>query len=215
MKVQVQVFPGNPIQQNGSVVYNDQKDAVIIDPSCYERFEQQELTDFIADNQLNVHAVLNTHCHIDHVAGNAFCVDTFKVPLLAHKEELFTLSFAERSAQMYGLTAYIPSPEPTDFIEDKQVLRFGNLEFEVIFGPGHSVGHVAFYNAENRILIGGDILFKGSFGRVDLPGGSMEVLKKTIHERIFTLPNDTIVYPGHGPTTTIGEEKQTNYILQF
>ncbi|MNK08273.1 putative metallo-hydrolase [compost metagenome] len=213
--MKVQVFTGNPIQQNASVVYNDQKDAVIIDPSCYERFEQKQLTDFIEQNELKVHAVLNTHCHIDHIAGNAFCVETFGVPLLAHKEELFTLSFAERSAQMYGLNAYVPSPEPTVFVEDKEVLRFGDLEFEVIFGPGHSVGHVAFYNADAHILIGGDILFKGSFGRTDLPGGSMEVLKKTIMERIFTLPENTVVYPGHGPTTTIGEEKRTNYILQF
>lgn len=213
--MKVQVFTGNPIQQNGSVVYNDQGDAVIIDPSCYERFEQQEWVDFIAENQLKVHAVLNTHCHIDHVTGNAFCVNTFDVPLMAHREELFTLSFAERSAQMYGLVAYVPSPEPTVFIEDKQVLRFGDLELEVIFGPGHAVGHVAFYHAASKTLIGGDILFKGSFGRVDLPGGSMDVLKKTIHERIFTLPDDTVVYPGHGPTTTIGEEKRTNYILQF
>ena len=213
--MKVQIFTGNPIQQNASVVYNDQKDAVIIDPSCYERFEQKQLTDFIEQNELKVHAVLNTHCHIDHIVGNAFCVDTFGVPLLAHKEELFTLSFAERSAQMYGLEAYIPSPEPTVFIEDKQKLRFGELEFEVIFGPGHSVGHVAFYNAEAHILIGGDILFKGSFGRTDLPGGSMEVLKKTIMDRMFSLPDNTVVYPGHGPTTTIGEEKRTNYILQF
>lgn len=213
--MKVQVFTGNPIQQNGSVVYNDQKDAVIIDPSCYERFEQKELTDFIAENQLKVHAVLNTHCHIDHVMGNAFCVETFQVPLMAHKEELFTLSFADRSAQMYGLLAYVPSPEPSVFVEDGEMLRFGDLELEVIFGPGHSVGHVAFYHAASGILIGGDILFKGSFGRVDLLGGSMDVLKKTIHERIFTLPEDTMVYPGHGPTTTIGEEKRTNYILQF
>ncbi|MDR0802127.1 MBL fold metallo-hydrolase [Fluviicola sp.] len=213
--MKVQIFTGNPVQQNGSVVYNDQRDAVIIDPSCYDRYEQQEWMDFIKDNNLKVHAVLNTHCHIDHIMGNAFCVETFRVPLMVHKEELFTLSFAERSAQMYGLSAYVPSPEPTVFVEDKEILRFGELELEVIFGPGHSVGHVAFYHAASGILIGGDILFKGSFGRVDLPGGSMEVLKKTIHERIFTLPENTVVYPGHGPITTIGEEKRTNYILQF
>ena len=134
---------------------------------------------------------------------------------MAHKEELFTLSFAERSAQMYGLVAYVPSPEPTDYLTDNQVLKFGGLELKVIFGPGHAVGHVAFYSEADQLLIGGDILFKGSFGRVDLPGGSIDVLKKTIFERIFTLPDNTVVYPGHGPTTTIGEEKRTNYIFQF
>lgn len=213
--MKVEIFTGNPIQQNGSIVYNEQGDAVIIDPSCYERYEQQEWIDFIQENKLRVHAVLNTHCHIDHITGNAFFVTHFGIPLLAHKEELFTLSFADRSAQMYGLSAYVPSPEPTDYLTDNQVLKFGDLELKVIFGPGHAVGHVAFYNEANNLLIGGDILFKGSFGRVDLPGGSMEVLKKTIFDRIFTLPENTVVYPGHGPTTTIGEEKRTNYILQF
>ncbi len=213
--MKVQIFPGNPIQQNGSIVYNEQGDALIIDPSCYDRYEQQQWIDFIQENNLKVHAVLNTHCHIDHITGNAFFVDRFNVPLMAHKEELFTLSFADRSAQMYGLVAYVPSPEPTDYLTDNQVLKFGDLELKVIFGPGHSVGHVAFYSEADHLLIGGDILFKGSFGRVDLPGGSIDVLKKTIFERIFTLPDNTVVYPGHGPTTTIGEEKRTNYIFQF
>ena len=213
--MKVEIFTGNPIQQNGSIVYNGQGDAVIIDPSCYERYEQQEWIDFIQENNLKVHAVLNTHCHIDHITGNAFFVTHFGIPLMAHKEELFTLSFADRSAQMYGLSAYVPSPEPTDYLTDNQVLKFGDLELKVIFGPGHAVGHVAFYSEADQLLIGGDILFNGSFGRVDLPGGSMEVLKKTILERIFTLPDNTVVYPGHGPTTTVGEEKRTNYILQF
>jgi glyoxylase-like metal-dependent hydrolase (beta-lactamase superfamily II) len=115
------------------------------------------------------------------------------VPLRAHKEELFTLSMADRSAQMYGLAAYIPSPEPTEWFEDHQVIAIDDMEFTVIFGPGHCVGHVAFYNAAENLLIGGDILFRGSFGRTDLPGGSMEVLKKTIHERMFTLPENTVV----------------------
>lgn len=213
--MKVEIFTGNPIQQNGSIVYNEQGDAVIIDPSCYERYEQQEWIDFIQENNLKVHAVLNTHCHIDHITGNAFFVSHFGIPLMAHKEELFTLSFADRSAQMYGLSAYVPSPEPTDYLTDNQILKFGDLELKVIFGPGHAVGHVAFYSEADHLLIGGDILFKGSFGRVDLPGGSIEVLKKTIFDRIFTLPDNTVVYPGHGPTTTIGEEKRTNYILQF
>jgi glyoxylase-like metal-dependent hydrolase (beta-lactamase superfamily II) len=152
---------------------------------------------------------------LDHIFGNAFCVAKYGVDLYAHKEELFTLGLAEKTAQLYGFPGFIPSPTPTVFIEDNEEIRFGTLAFQVIFGPGHAVGHVAFYNAPNKLLIGGDILFKGSFGRTDLPGGSMEILKKTIHERMFTLPEDTVVYPGHGPTTTIGEEKIHNYIWQF
>lgn len=211
----VQAFTFNGFQENTYVLYDDTLQAVIVDPGCYDRREQQQLVRFITDKKLTVIAVWNTHCHIDHVMGNAFCCRTFGVPLAAHKEEVFTLSMAERSAQMYGFDAYEPSPDPTRWFADGDVLKLGELEISVIFGPGHAVGHVAFYHAPSSQIIAGDILFKGSFGRVDLPGGSMEVLKKTIHERMFTLPENTVVYSGHGPATTIGEEKKTNYIWQF
>lgn len=211
----IETFTFNAFQENCSVVYTTEKDAVIIDPGCYDRNEQYELVDFIADNNLRVHAVLNTHCHLDHIFGNAFCINQFGVKLYAHKAELFTLSLADRSAEMYGFPGFVPSPEPNEFIEDGETLVFGTIALKVIFGPGHSVGHVAFYHESSAQLIGGDILFKGSFGRTDLPGGDMAVLKETIFNRIFTLPENTVVYPGHGPTTTIGEEKRSNYILQF
>ena|SRR6218665_33108 len=213
--MEIEIFTFNPFQENTVVVFNDEKDAVIVDPGCLSRQEQDELSQFISSKELNVHAILNTHCHLDHIFGNYYCVEKYNVDLIAHKEELFTLGMAERSAQMYGIDGFINSPEPHRFIEEGEELTFGSLTFKVIFGPGHSVGHVAFYNEENNLLIGGDILFKGSFGRVDLPGGSMEVLKETIFNKMFTLPADTVVVPGHGPTTTIGEEKHSNYILQF
>jgi hydroxyacylglutathione hydrolase len=211
----IKVFCFSPFQQNTHVVFADNGDAVIIDPSCYEQHEENELKEFIASKNLSILAVLNTHCHVDHVFGNDFCVSSYKVDLICHKDELFTLEFAERSAQMYGLEKFKPSPEFTRFVADNEKLTFGDLSFQVIFGPGHSVGHIAFYNDEEKIVIGGDILFQGSFGRVDLPGGDIEILKKTIHERMFTLPDDVRVYPGHGSSTTIGQEKDTNYILQF
>ena len=213
--MKVQIFTFNPFQENTIVVYNDQKDSVIIDPGCLFKHEQEELSGFIAQNNLNVLAVLNTHCHLDHIFGNYYCVAKYNVDLIIHKEDLFTLGMAERSAEMYGINEFVDSPDPTRFVEDNEVISFGGLTFKVIFGPGHCVGHVAFYNEENNLLIGGDILFKGSFGRTDLPGGSMDVLKETIFNRIFTLPDNTVVVPGHGPTTTIGEEKVSNYILQF
>lgn len=188
---------------------------MIIDPGCYDREEQDELSAFIEDNNLTVKGLWNTHCHIDHILGNDFVSRRYGVPLLAHKEELFTLGFAERSAMMYGLEGFQPSPDPEIFVADGDELIVDDMRFKVIFGPGHCVGHIAFYNEEAKILVGGDILFKGSFGRTDLPGGDMEVLKSTIFNRIFTLPEDVVVYSGHGPSTTIGEEKKTNYILNF
>ncbi len=210
----VETFTFNAFQENTSVVYQG-SDAVIVDPGCYDRSEQLALKQFVSEKGLNVHAILNTHCHLDHIFGNAFCVETFQVDLITHKDEMFTLGLAERSAQMYGFPGFEPSPDPNRFVVDHERIQFGALEFQVIFAPGHSIGHIAFYNEAHKVLIGGDILFKGSFGRTDLPGGSMEILKKSIHERMFTLPDDTVVYPGHGPTTTIGEEKRTNYIWQF
>jgi hydroxyacylglutathione hydrolase len=213
--ISIETFTFNAFQENCSVVYTPSKQAIIIDPGCYDRIEQNALLDFIASNELTVLALLNTHCHLDHIFGNAFCVSHFGVDLYAHREELFTLSLAERSAEMYGFPGFVPSPSPTCFVEDGDVLAFGDIQLKVIFGPGHAVGHVAFYHEPSAQLIAGDILFKGSFGRTDLPGGDMAVLKDTIFNRMFTLPDDTIVYPGHGPTTTIGEEKRSNYILQF
>lgn len=215
MKLTVQTFTFNGFQENTYLVYNELREAVIIDPGCYERFEQEELVQFIADKLLKPIALLNTHCHIDHVLGNAFVLRQFDIPFYMHKLDLPTLHAVANYAHVYGIQGYDPSPDPTHFVEDLEILRLGTLEFQIIFGPGHAPGHVAFYNSENNILLGGDILFRGSFGRVDLPGGSMEILKKTIYERLFVLPENTVVYPGHGPATNIGMEKRDNYILQF
>ena len=215
MNMTVKAFTFNPFQENTYVVYTNEGDAVIIDPGCYEREEKESLSAFIAEKKLNVQALLNTHCHIDHVLGNAYVLETYPVDFYMHKEDLVTLNAVGSYAHLYGFPAYEKSPEPTKFVSDKEVLNFGSLSFQVIFGPGHAPGHVAFYNEKERIFMGGDILFQGSFGRVDLPGGDIEILKKTIHSRVFTLPDETQVYPGHGPSTTVGIEKKNNYILQF
>ena len=211
----IQGFTFNPFQENTYIVYNDQKEAVIIDPGCYSREEQAYFLEYIQTNGLKPLALLNTHCHIDHILGNAFVLRSFPMDLYAHKLDLPTLAMGTLSANMYGMSEYETSPEPNKFFEDKEKLQFGGISLDVIFGPGHAPGHVAFHNAESNMLVGGDILFKGSFGRYDLPGGNLEVLKKSITERLFTLPESTIVYSGHGPTTTIGEEKYTNAILSY
>lgn len=215
MKIHVQVFAINPFQENTYIVFDDAKNALIVDPGCYSSEEKALLDSFIQQNELKIHAILNTHCHIDHVFGNAYMSKKYNVEIITHQGELQTLGMAEMSASMYGFNGYEPSPEPTVFVEEGDEIRFGDLVFKVIFAPGHSVAHIAFYNAENNILLGGDILFRGSFGRFDLPGGDVEILKKSIITKIFTLPERTVVYSGHGPTTTVGEEKYTNPILQY
>ena len=215
MALHIEKFTFNPFQENSYVVSGPDGSAVIIDPGCATSAEKQALSAYISTNNLQVKALLSTHCHIDHVLGNAYVLRTYPVDYYIHKLDLPVLAAAERSAQVYGIEGFERSPQPNHFLEDKQILTFGAIELQVIFGPGHAPGHVAFYSPADALVISGDILFQGSFGRVDLPGGDIEVLKKTIKERFFTLPDETIIYCGHGPNTSIGKEKTSNYILQF
>ncbi len=215
MKLHIKSFTFNPFQENTYVVYTDSKDAVIVDPGCYTREEKQHLIDFITDNQLTIHAILNTHCHIDHVLGNSFLMQEYRVDLYAHPLDLPTLEMVPYAAKMYGFEGYETSPLPTQLLADEQTLQFGGIVLNVLVGPGHAPGHVAFYNAENGIILSGDILFRGSFGRYDLPGGDLETLKKTLKDVMFQLPEHTVVYSGHGIETTIGEEKKFNPIWNY
>ena len=163
----------------------------------------------------SIDALFITHAHIDHILGNSFVKRTYNLDYYLHREDLTTLHSVVNYAHVYGFHGYEPSPEPTHFLNHGDKLVFGGIELDVFFTPGHAPGHVVFYNAENKFVINGDVLFNGSFGRVDLPGGDIEILKKSIHEIMFQLPEDTIVHCGHGPATTIGKEKRSNYILNF
>ncbi len=215
MKIFIETFTFNGFQENTVVLYDALKNCVIIDPGCYTREEQQALLGFISANDLKPVALLNTHAHIDHVLGNAFVQRTYNIPYYLHKSDLPTLNSVSNYAHLYGFEGYEVSPEPTHYLEDQQQLVFGGIELNVLFTPGHAPGHVVFYNKENQFVINGDVLFNGSFGRVDLPGGDITILKESIFNTLFKLPEDTIVYCGHGPTTTIGKEKKTNYIYNF
>jgi hydroxyacylglutathione hydrolase len=210
--IKVHKLTYNPFQENTYILSDDSHEAVIIDPGCYERAEQNHLVHYIEANNLKPVMLINTHCHIDHVLGNAFVAGEYNLPLGIHKEDLITLNSIPNYAHLYGFDGYQLSPEPAYFLAEGQEIKFGNSALKIIFGPGHAPGHVAFFSAEDKFVINGDILFKGSFGRVDLPGGNFQILKKTILEKMFALPDDTIVYCGHGPETTIGDEKKTNPI---
>lgn len=215
MKLHIQQFTFNPFQENTYVVYTDSGDAVIIDPGCYEKQEEDQLAEFIAANHLRPLALLNTHAHIDHVLGNAFIIEKYTIDYYLHTDDLLTLNAVSSYAHLYGFPNYKVSPQPTKQLHHSDILKFGDIEFEVLFTPGHAPGHVVFYNKENDIVVNGDVLFQGSFGRVDLPGGDIETLKRSIFDILFKLPEETVVYCGHGPDTTIEKEKATNYILNF
>lgn len=215
MGVKVHSFQFNPFQENTFVVYDQEKNCVIIDPGCYERHEEEVLFGFIEENKLKPIALLNTHAHIDHILGNAAVKSKYDIPFYLHKEDLTTLHSVKSYAHVYGFEKYIPSPDPDDYLIDNTELVFGAMKFKIYHTPGHAPGHVVFFNDENKFVINGDVLFNGSFGRIDLPGGDLETLKKSIFEVMFHLPDDTVVHCGHGPETTIGKEKKDNYIHQF
>lgn len=205
-------FTFGPFQENTYVLVDETKKGVIIDPGCSSSLERKGLLDCIADEGIDLVHLLNTHCHLDHIAGNYLINEKFNLPLTMHKLDIPTLHMAPRSAEVYGIPL-TPSPEPEVFIEEGDIIKFGNSELKVIFTPGHAPGHVVFYNEAQNFLIAGDTLFQRSIGRTDLPGGDHNTLIESIKSKIFALPENTIVYCGHGPSTTIGEEKRENPFL--
>jgi hydroxyacylglutathione hydrolase len=207
--LQIQTFVFNPLQENTYVLYDETGSCVIIDPGCYEIEEKKELEEFIVDQKLTVSKLLNTHGHVDHVLGNAFVKARFDTKLYIHEKDEPTLRAVKVYAPHYGFFQYEDTTADA-FIREGEPVTFGNQSLDVLFVPGHAPGHIAFYSAADKILIGGDVLFYNSIGRTDLPGGDFDTLIKSIHTQFFTLPDDVTVYPGHGPETTIGYEKLTN-----
>ena len=207
--IQIQNFVFNPFMENSYVLYDETKEAIIIDPGCYDQAEKDELTTFIEVNELKVIQLVNTHCHIDHIFGNEFIRRTYGVQLVIHKEDEATLKAVEAYAPAYGFNNF-ESGEADNFFEEGDLVKFGNSSLEVIFTPGHAPGHVVLVDRSQNICIGGDVLFDGSIGRTDLPGGDFDTLIKSIHEKVFPLGDEMVIYPGHGGTTTIGKEKISN-----
>lgn len=205
----VHTFIFNPFQENTYVLFDETNECVIIDPGCFVDNERKELTDFIEAHNLTVKMLLNTHCHIDHVLGNYFVKEQYKTKLYIHAKDEPVLKSVKVYAPNYGFATYTEA-EPDAYLDEGDSVSFGNQHFTVLFVPGHSPGHIAFYNEKQKTVMAGDVLFKNSIGRTDLPGGNHATLIDSIHQKLFTLPDDVTVYPGHGPETTIGFEKRTN-----
>ena len=210
--IYVKTFVCNPYQENTYLLYDDTLECVIIDPGMYTGEEQNEILRFIAENKLKPVLLLNTHCHIDHVLGNKFVFDTYGLLPQFHEGETYVLNAVVAYAPQMGIR-YEVSPLPEVFLPTTGTITFGKSELELIFAPGHSPAHLCFYSNADGFLIGGDVLFYNSIGRTDLPGGNHAQLIKNIREKLFILPDNVKVYPGHGQATTIGFEKQTNPFL--
>lgn len=210
--LQIQSFTFNPIQENTYLLYNEFRECAIIDPGCYFDDEKTALVDFIKEHKLKPIALLNTHCHLDHVFGNKFIAETYSLTLQMHEKEKPVLEFAPTSGLMYNI--------PFDnyngdflFLKMADKVHLGEDELIVIEAPGHSPGSICFYCARQNFVIGGDVLFQRGIGRTDLPLGDHQTLLNSIRNNLFVLPDETIVYSGHGPSTTIGVEKRENPFL--
>ena len=218
----VKSFTFSPVQENTYILYNEQKQCCIIDPGCYFPEERDELKTGIEKTGLKPVLLLNTHCHLDHVFGNKFVHDTWGLPLHLHEKEKPVLDFAPQSGLMYQLP-FDNYEGPLVYLKEGKSLTLPfsingegkGDELEIRFTPGHSPGSVSFYHEAGGFIIGGDVLFNGSVGRTDLPGGNMDTLINSIQTQFFTLPDETKVYSGHGPVTTVGFEKRNNPFVKL
>ena len=191
------------------MLYNEAGQAVLIDPGCYFQEEKEELAAFMESHHLQLEKLLQTHCHLDHVFGLKWAAEQWQLQPWMHANEEMVLQWAPASGNMWNLP-FDNYAGPINKLQAGQEIRLGNDTLTVLFAPGHSPGHVCFYCKEQGFVIGGDVLFQGSIGRTDLPGGSHSQLLDSIRTQLFTLPDETVVYPGHGPATTVGEEKRSN-----
>ena len=187
--ITIQSFTFNPIQENTYVLYDETKQAVIIDPGCYDERERAALAAFIELNGLTPVRLLNTHCHLDHIFGNAFASKKYSLLPEFHKAEQPIFEAFAATCNLYGMNCD-PSPEAGKYIAEGDVISFGNSRLEIFFTPGHSPGSISFYNRDEKFVIAGDVLFFGSIGRTDLPGGSMETLLDSINTKLFSLGDD-------------------------
>ncbi len=207
-------FTFNPFQENTYVLYDDTKECIIIDPGCFTQNEKDQLVRFIDEKNLKPVRLINTHCHLDHIFGNRFVAEKYNLELEIHKGEVPVLEAAPMVSANYGIPFPEPSPPASKFLEEGDIVKFGETELEVLFTPGHSPASISFFCKKDKYVIAGDVLFQGSIGRTDLPGGDFPTLISVIKEKLFPLGDDVKVYSGHMGMTTIGAEKKSNPFLQ-
>ena len=212
--MKVHTIPLNPWQVNTYILSDESGECVIIDPGCFSDEEKEHLTRFISDNNLKPVRLLHTHLHLDHVFGTRFVSETYGLKPEAHPDDEFFIGITKDYASQFGVTLEENPPALGNYLNEGDEIKFGSSELKVIHIPGHSPGGITFYNSKEGILIAGDVLFKESIGRTDLPGGDYDTLISSIKNKLLTLPEDTVVFPGHGPSTSIGYEKGSNPFLK-
>jgi glyoxylase-like metal-dependent hydrolase (beta-lactamase superfamily II) len=208
----LKVFTFNPFQENTYLLWDDSGKGVIVDPGNSHTREDDELVEAVENLGLKPVAIWLTHAHADHVCGTAFLARRFQLPVAVHPQDVRLLENAPFFATLFGFSMEVP-PRPSLLVEEGRNMRFGNTSLEVRHIPGHSPGHVVYIHHESRQVLAGDVLFRESIGRTDLPGGNHELLISGIRQKLLTLPDNYVVWAGHGPATTIGHERRFNPFL--
>ncbi|HPD64804.1 MAG TPA: MBL fold metallo-hydrolase [Bacteroidia bacterium] len=207
--LKVKKFIFNSFGENTYLVYNTSGEAVVIDPGMSDSGEEKQFISFLNDNKLKIIGLINTHCHIDHISGNRFIADTFQVGLSAHQGEMLNIQIADQQAVLFGMPKS-NTPVISEFLEEGDEIKIDESSLKVLHTPGHTRGGISLYAEKEGFIVCGDLIFRGSIGRVDLPGGDYDTILKSIMMKIFTLPENTIIYSGHGDETTVGFEKKFN-----
>ena len=210
--IKIEKFVVNPLGENSYLLYDETGECIFIDPGFYYVEEFEEIRGFINSNDLTPVRIVNTHCHFDHIMGVEILRNEYGIPFSAHEKDAFWVEKVVEQGKMFGFEINKVSPVDS-FLNENEKVVFGKSELQVIHVPGHSPGHVCLYNNEANVLIAGDVLFYGSIGRTDLPGGNYEELISNIQTKLLVLPENTVVYSGHGPKTSIGFEKRSNPFL--
>lgn len=212
--LQIKSFPFNLFQCNCYVLWDETKEAIIVDVSFSSDSEFNQLISFLNKEGLKLKGAYNTHCHFDHCFGAQYLKDHFNMDYAAHKDGVIFTENAVRQASVYGMQISEVLP-PKIFIVENDSIEFGNSKLNILNTPGHADGSLCFVSEEGAFVITGDVLFRESIGRTDLPTGNLDVLLDSIHNKLFKLPGDYVVYPGHGPSTTLMHEQAHNPFLHF
>jgi hydroxyacylglutathione hydrolase len=210
--INVKLFVFNPFQENTYLLSDNTGECVIIDAGCYFNEEFEQLINYISTNKLIPVRLLNTHGHIDHILGISRLSEYYHLIPEFHKDELYLINDSSIQGKLFGIDLKSFNQINTQLEENKEI-AFGQSKLNVLLVPGHTKGSVAFVSPADKFVLTGDVLFKDTIGRTDLPGGDFNVLLNSITNKLLKLSDDTIIYPGHGPTSTIGEEKVSNPFL--
>ncbi len=212
--MKIQLFECNPFAENTYVLYDETGEAIIVDPGMYGAEECAMVERFVQQRGLQVRFILLTHAHIDHILGLTWAQKRYGVEVYYHPDEQSIMDTADDMAVVFGLDGGVRPPEDYSYIGEGTSVAFGMTELEVLHVPGHSPGHLCFLERGDKMVLGGDVLFRESIGRTDLPGGDHDTLIASIYDKLLPLGDEWRVYPGHGPATTIGHERKHNPFLQ-